>query len=177
MNCTGSKVMKKVLVTSVVCVGAALLSARPAQAGLKPEGQFYTNSLGMKFVRIEPGTFTMGVGSTPLPVELTNHRGTQAEGDFDERPNHDVVITRPFYMGVCEVTNKQYELFEPEHKQLRGKDNGLSEADDEAVINVNRTCLTVFPRRPNGNMPAGRVRRRTILPGIFCPKSSTRTPE
>jgi len=137
MNCTGSKVMKKVLVTSVVCVGAALLSARPAQAGLKPEGQFYTNSLGMKFVRIEPGTFTMGVGSTPLPVELTNHRGTQAEGDFDERPNHDVVITRPFYMGVCEVTNKHDEQFEPEHKQLRGKDNGLSEADDEAVINVN----------------------------------------
>jgi formylglycine-generating enzyme required for sulfatase activity len=91
----------------------------------------------MKFVRIEPGTFEMGVGDTPLPYELTNHRGTQAEGDFDERPNHEVTITRPFYMGVYEVTNYEYELFRPEHKKLRGKDQGLSEDDDEAVINVN----------------------------------------
>jgi hypothetical protein len=48
-----------------------------------------------------------------------------------------VTISRPFYAGVCEVTNTQYELFDPEHKKLRGKDRGLSEEDDEAVINVN----------------------------------------
>jgi len=102
-----------------------------------PSAKEYTNFIGMKLVRIEPGTFRMGVGETPLPNKLTDHRGTQFEGDFDERPNHTVSITKPFYMGIYEVTNKQYELFDPEHKRLRGKDNGLSEDDDEAVINVN----------------------------------------
>jgi len=102
-----------------------------------PVGADYTNSFGMKFVRIEPGTFQMGVGKTPLPNKLTHQRGTQAEGDFDEKPNHIVEISKPFYMAVVEVTNFQYELFEPEHKRLRGKDKGLSSLDDEAVINVN----------------------------------------
>ena len=27
----------------------------------------------------------------------------------DERPRHWVTITRPFYMGVCEVTQGQYK--------------------------------------------------------------------
>jgi len=90
----------------------------------------------MRFVRIEAGEFEMGVGKTPLPLELTSHRGTQAEGDFDEKPNHIVQITKPFYMGIYEVTNLQYELFDPEHKKLRGKE-GLSIENDEAVINVN----------------------------------------
>jgi formylglycine-generating enzyme required for sulfatase activity len=102
-----------------------------------PSDEEYTNSIGMKFVRIKPGTFKMGVGKTPLPVELTHQRGTQPEGDFDETPNHTVEITKPFYVGIHEVTNYQYELFDSEHKKLRGKDEGLSKEDGEAVINVN----------------------------------------
>lgn len=31
-------------------------------AGELPTEKFYTNSVGMKLVRIEPGTFTMGLG-------------------------------------------------------------------------------------------------------------------
>jgi formylglycine-generating enzyme required for sulfatase activity len=99
----------------------------------------------MKLVRIEPGAFEMGQLNTPLPPELlwiiSARRGgrmdTFNEGDFDEKPVHEVTITRPFYIGVCEVTNAQYELFDPAHRDLRGKDNGLSTDDDEAVINVN----------------------------------------
>jgi len=102
-----------------------------------PTGDEYVNFIGMKFTRVQPGSFLMGVGKTPLPIELTNQRGTQPEGDFDEKPNHTVEITEPFYVGIHEVTNFQYELFDPEHKKLRGKDEGLSKEDDEAVINVN----------------------------------------
>ena len=39
-------------------------------------------------------------------------------------------------MGIVEVTNSQYELFSPGHKQMRGR-NGFSAEDDEAVIFVN----------------------------------------
>ena len=48
--------------------------------------------------RIEPGTFTMGCETTEV-------------GYFgDEAVPHEVTITEPFYMGVFEVTQKQYEL-------------------------------------------------------------------
>ena len=103
----------------------------------------YTNSIGMKFVRIEPGEFEMG-HSKKMPPEVLpliegGDRGGRfdllAHGDFDEKPVHKVRITRPFHMGVYEVTNKQYELFDASHKLLRGK-HTLSKKDDEAVIYV-----------------------------------------
>lgn len=50
--------------------------------------------------------------------------------DFDEAPIHQVVISRPFRMGITEITNAQYESFRPEHRALRGK-NGVSLEDDE----------------------------------------------
>lgn len=44
--------------------------------------------------------------------------------NYDEAPMHKVHISKPFKMGLTEVTNAQYELFCPEHKSLRGK-NGF----------------------------------------------------
>ena len=38
-------------------------------------------------------------------------------------------------MGATEVTNAQYEQFDPDHKKLRGRD-GVSKADDEPVTFV-----------------------------------------
>ena len=106
-----------------------------------PTEQNFTNSIGMKFVRIEPGEFSMGQLETLPPAVLPEYRGRGLfdnlnEGDFDEKPIHNVKITKPFYIGVFEVTNFQYELFDPMHKTLRGKE-GFSTEDDEAVINVN----------------------------------------
>jgi formylglycine-generating enzyme required for sulfatase activity len=104
----------------------------------------YTNSIGMKFVRIEPGTFQMGVGKTPLPNELNHPKERRRNrefyiptenGDCDEQPNHEVTISEPFYMGICEVTNEQYEQFDPLHVYLRGK-LGFSIDNDEAVVFV-----------------------------------------
>jgi len=85
-----------------------------------PDGPTHVNSLAMRLARIEPGTFRMG---------------TAQGGDFDERPVHPVTITRPFYLGTCEVTNAQYEAFDPAHAKLRGK-VGFSQEDDEAVVFV-----------------------------------------
>lgn len=48
-----------------------------------------------------------------------------AKGDFDERPVHIVRITRPFWISATEVTNAQYEQFDPDHRKLRGR-HGLS---------------------------------------------------
>lgn len=79
------------------------------------------NTLGMELISIPAGSF---------------HMGSHGLGeDFDESPIHPVTITKPFLMGATEVTNAQYEQFDPGHKALRGK-YGLSAGDDEAVIYV-----------------------------------------
>lgn len=64
------------------------------------------------------------------------YMGSEGKGeDYDEAPIHKVIISHPFRMGITEVTNAQYERFQPSHKSLRGK-NGVSALDDEAVVNV-----------------------------------------
>jgi sulfatase modifying factor 1 len=80
----------------------------------------FVNSVGMKFVRIQPGQFMMG---------------QEKGGDWDERPVHKVQITQSFAISATEVTNAQYEQFDPEHRELRGK-LGFSERGDEAVVFV-----------------------------------------
>ena len=85
-------------------------------AGSLPSAPSLTNSLAMRLVRIGPGSFLMG----------------SEQGDFDERPVHKVTITQPFYLSECEVTNAQYEQFDPAHRKLRGK-LGFSTGDDEAL--------------------------------------------
>lgn len=89
------------------------------QNKLKPS---YTNSLGMEMVPIPAGYFYMGLHGKGI--------------NFDESPIHKVTICRSFFMSATEVTNAQYEQFDPAHKMLRGK-FGLSKEDDEAVIFVN----------------------------------------
>ena len=106
-------------------------------------GKYYTNSIGMKFVRIEPGRFRMGQLETLPPEVLPEIEGGDrggrfdllANGDYDEKPIHTVLITRPFYIGAYEVTNKQFEAFDYQHRRLRGRD-GFSSGDDEAVVYV-----------------------------------------
>ena len=88
-----------------------------------------TNSSGMQMVSIPAGSFNMG-----------SDRGGE---DADESPVHCVTISHSFLMSATEVTNKQYEAFDPAHKQWRGK-NGFSLKDDEAVIFVNYEQAVAF---------------------------------
>jgi formylglycine-generating enzyme required for sulfatase activity len=53
----------------------------------------------IEMVLIPAGEFVMG----------------SATGSPDERPLCRVRIERPFWMGVCEITNEQFARFDPEH--------------------------------------------------------------
>lgn len=55
--------------------------------------QTLTNSIGMEFVLLPEGSFMMG----------------SEHGDADERPVHRVTISQPFYLGVYEVTQAQWQ--------------------------------------------------------------------
>ncbi len=53
------------------------------------------DSIGMRFKLIQSGSFLMGSNSS--------------NADDDESPVHRVTISRPFYIGIHEVTQEQYE--------------------------------------------------------------------
>jgi len=54
-----------------------------------------TRTAGITLKRIRAGTFQMG--------------SPEGQGEDDEHPQHEVRITQPFYVGVTEVTQAQYE--------------------------------------------------------------------
>jgi formylglycine-generating enzyme required for sulfatase activity len=62
----------------------------------KPESREFTNSLGMKFLRLNPGSFQMG----PAVDEV----GRQ-QGEFQ----HEVKLEQGFYLQSTEVTQEQWE--------------------------------------------------------------------
>jgi formylglycine-generating enzyme required for sulfatase activity len=63
----------------------------------KGDDSLLTNSLGMKLKRIPSGEFFMGAADG------------EPEARPDEKPQHKVRITRPFYLGVYEVTQAEYQ--------------------------------------------------------------------
>jgi formylglycine-generating enzyme required for sulfatase activity len=87
--------------------------------GLRPANIVYhVNSIGMKFVRVNPGTFWMGL--TPAQALLTQS---------PRMVGHQVTLTKSYLLGAFEVTNEQYEKFRPEHAQRRAKYQRGSEGD------------------------------------------------
>ena len=92
-----------------------------------PSEESFINSLGMQMVQMEAGTFVMG----------------SEGGTWDERPVREVTISKRFYLSATEVTNAQYEQFDPDHRALRGK-LGYSKDDDEAVVFVSWEDAAAF---------------------------------
>jgi formylglycine-generating enzyme required for sulfatase activity len=71
----------------------------------RAEEQAVTNGIGLKLVRIPAGTFTMG---SPAGEK----------GREDDEKQHEVRITRAFYLSVHEVTQKQFKAvmgYNPSH--------------------------------------------------------------
>ena len=58
-----------------------------------PTGKTWHNSIGMEFALIQPGEFMMG----------------SDKGNDDEKPMHEVRLSKPFYLGKYEVTQGQWQ--------------------------------------------------------------------
>jgi formylglycine-generating enzyme len=72
-----------------------LLDALQQEAPEQPK--LLANSLGIKFALVPTGVFLMGSPET------------EAGRRCNESPQHEVAITRPFYLAVCPVTQEQYQ--------------------------------------------------------------------
>ncbi len=108
----------------------------------KQFGQGITTSLGMKLTLIPAGAFLMG------SPQAEPGRG------FDEGPQHEVRISRPFYMGIHEVTVGNYRAFveasgyrtDPERSgnNQTWKNPGWNADDDHPVVCVSWNDAVAF---------------------------------
>src|SRR5262249_23116713 len=109
---------------------------RPDDTGRPPE---FTNSLGMHFKLIPAGKYTMGSSKEEIEhwLNLVQQEGQQL---FlrSESPEHEVAITRPFYLGVTEVTVGQFRRYvdaNPKHAvNERWQNPGFGQNDDHPVV-------------------------------------------
>lgn len=80
---------------------------------------------------IPAGSFLMGSNGKGSPFWPATLYGEC----YDEAPVHKVHLTHPFKMSLTPVTNRQYEAFDPSHRDLRGS-GGFCSGDDEPVVMV-----------------------------------------
>jgi sulfatase modifying factor 1 len=65
-------------------------------SGVRPVVPLVVNSVGMRLALVPPGTFLMG--------------SPEGEPDrSDDEHQHEVALTRPFYLGACPVTQGEYQ--------------------------------------------------------------------
>lgn len=78
-------------------LSAASLTSGDDSSSAAGSGPIVFNSIGMQLMPIPTGRFSMGAPES------------EAGSRIDERPVHEVHITRPFLLGVFEVTQAEYE--------------------------------------------------------------------
>jgi RNA polymerase sigma factor (sigma-70 family) len=153
-----------VLTVSLLGFGAALFSpsARPLSQAIarapapelvrpSPPGEI-TNSLKMKFRLIPRGRFRMG-----------SPREEQGRGDDEEQ--HEVEITRPFYLGIYTVTEAEYTRLmgaNPSHEWDDGTERLMKGLDTSRfpVTRVSWHDAVAFCAKLS-SLPAEKKARRT----------------
>ena len=122
--------------------------------------QILTNSIGMHFTRINSGTFSMFSGFE----------------DSDNLSEHEVTISKDFYIGTYEVTQGQWEI-------LMGKENWPSfdisdtgRGDDYPLYEVSWIDANVFIERLNQMEGTDAYRLPTEAEWEYAAKGGTTGP-
>ncbi|MFV0600902.1 MAG: formylglycine-generating enzyme family protein [Brachymonas sp.] len=130
-----------------------------------------TNSIGMVFVTVPAGSFTMG--------SPDNDR----EADSDEKPAHRVTISRPFQLGKFEVTQAQWEAVMGASPYVGARSNpffdlpGMAERvrkpDNPVTVSWNEA--QEFLRRLNAEEGGQRYRLPTEAEWEYAARAGTTT--
>ena len=119
MNALGRSCPKSVssFLMLAAIVATALLAIEPAAFGQTPKSDSDTasqnlsldlgNGVSMKLALIPAGTFKMGNHDTQAGT--LKKVGGKEEHLEDEYPAHEVTISKPFYMGIYELTQAQWK--------------------------------------------------------------------
>ncbi|GAB3954879.1 formylglycine-generating enzyme family protein [Spirosoma harenae] len=111
----------------------------------------YTNSIGMEFVLIQPGSMVVGRFQPPYPKPPETNTASKKGGlqwtskDYelaekmvkqDAKEGFTVKITRPYYIGKFEVTQAQWKQIMGSNPSAFQGDNVKDEADQHPVEQV-----------------------------------------
>ena len=102
----------------------------------------FENAIGMRFVLIPAGTFQMGSPAGEL-------------GREDDETQHQVTLTRPYYLQTTEVTNRQIRRWRPSHDSGAERDGSHSlNGDDQPAVQLswhdaNRFIAWLNAREPD----------------------------
>ena len=94
-----------------------------------------TTAMGLQFNLIPAGRFIMGAGAEPLTRS-------------DEMPQHEVVITKPFWMGITEVTQGQWTAVMGDNPSRFQDPKGLAPVEQVSLEEV-----AEFLKRLNASSP------------------------
>src|SRR4051812_5226742 len=110
----------RALVFTVLMLNTCLACGQGDEAAIvsRPttSGQInFSNSQGLKMIKVQPGTFDMG--ATQSKFELGKKTDYSKDAPYyDEVPVHRVTISYPFYMSETEVTVEQFKQFKKDYK-------------------------------------------------------------
>lgn len=117
-----------------------------------------TNSIGMKLVLVPQGEFLMGASHD------------EEDAQPEERPQHSVRITKPFYLGVYEVTQGEFEqVMETNPSFFQAEGEGASQVAGQETLrfpveNVSWDEAVEFCRRLSDRLDEKSARRVYRLP-------------
>ena len=147
-------------ITAIVALGMTMTVALGPHLALADQPKIIMNSIGMKLTGIPAGTFMMG-----------SPRDEEERDDKEER--HEVEITKPFYMGVSEVTQSQYAAVVGENK------SAFKDLRDNPVENVEWKKAIVFcerlSSRPKEKFAGRKYRLPTEAEWEYACRAGTRT--
>ena len=152
----------------------------------------FTNSIGMEFVRIEPGTMVVGRFQPPYPVPEDTIKGlprpmimwmgdgrTYNSEEFrlakematrDATEGFQVEITRPFYIAKFEVTQQHWKAVMGSNPAVF-QGEGVENADQHPVENITWDDAQEFIRKLNAREGGRRYRLPTEFEWEYCARA------
>jgi formylglycine-generating enzyme required for sulfatase activity len=124
------------------------------------------NAVGMAFVAIPPGRFQMG--SPDTEPGRREHEG----------PQHPVVISRPFYMGLCPVTQGQFERVMGKNPSAFSRGHGGSPEHPVEMVSWHDAAAfcEALGRLPGEQMHGRAYRLPTEAEWEYCCRAGTTGP-
>ena len=168
------------------CDPGVVVTGQEGRGRTTPDGKTFTNTIGMKFVRIPEGSFVMGSPSSE-------------PGRYSNETLHRVTLTKPFYMQTTEVTVGQWRLFirdsgyrtEAEtsdgtfvwtgsdwkkQKDAHWDNPTFSQSEDHPVTCVSWNDCREFLKWLNGKEGEGKYRLPTEAEWEYACRAGTTTP-
>lgn len=133
-------------------------------AGLPLSAQDTSNTIGMEFIRIDPGRFVMGKFDPPYPqppdslnqkaeanrgYSAAEYRIAKKLAEQDAEPGFTATIAKPFYIGKFEVTQKQWKQVMGSNPSTFQGTKVKSDADQHPVENVTWNDVQQFLKKLN----------------------------